>query len=323
MKLGVLTNLMGDKPLEEVLKILKPLGVQMIELGCGGYPGKAHCNPEVLLHSETELDRFKELIKKYEMPISALSCHGNPIHPNKDLAAMFDHDIRDGILMAEKLGIRQINTFSGCPGDCEDSKLPNWVTCAWPDDYMEIKKWQWEEKLIPYWTDLAKFAKDHGVDQIAFELHPGFCVYNTATMLAIREAVGPEIGANLDPSHLFWQGMDPVEVIRVLGEKKAIFHFHAKDTRIDAHNTAINGVLDTGHYSNLLTRSWSFRTVGYGHDADVWKDIISMLKKVGYNYVLSIEHEDGLMSTREGLTKAIAFLQKALIYENNDGMSWA
>jgi len=323
MKLGVLTNLMGNKPLEEVLSILKPMGVQMVEIGCGGYPGNAHCNPEVLLHDKAELEKFKELIKKYEMPISAFSCHGNPLHPNKEIAEAFDHDIRNGILMAEAMGIHQINTFSGCPGDSETSKMPNWVTCSWPDDFMTIKKWQWEEKLIPYWTDMVKFAKDHGVDKIAFEMHPGFCVYNTQTMLDIRKAVGPELGANFDPSHLFWQGMDPVEVIRVLGKENAIFHIHAKDTKIDATNTAINGVLDTAHYSGLLDRSWSFRTVGYGHGYDVWKDMVSMLKKVGYDYVLSIEHEDALMTINEGLGKAVSFLKEVLTFEGNDGMWWA
>ena len=323
MKLGVLTNLMGAKSLEETLSVLKPLGVQMVELGCGGYPGKDHCNPELLLSDEKALQNFKNVLAKYEMPISALSCHGNPIHPNKDLAAMYDKDIRNGILMAEKLGVHQINTFSGCPGDSEGSQYPNWVTCSWPEDYLAIKKWQWEEKLIPYWTDLVKFAKEHGVDKIAFELHPGFCVYNTSTMLEIREAVGPELGANLDPSHLWWQGMDPVMVIRKLGEAGAIFHFHAKDTRVDKYNTAVNGVLDTGHYGNVSDRSWVFRTVGYGHDADVWKDMVSMLRKVGYDYVMSIEHEDSLMGISEGLTKAVRFLQDVMVFEGTDGMWWA
>ena len=260
--------------------------------------------------------------KKYDVEICALACHGNPIHPNKDLAAMYDKDIRNGILMAEKLGVHQINTFSGCPGDSEESKYPNWVTCSWPEDYLAIKKWQWEEKLIPYWTDLVKFAKEHGVDKIAFELHPGFCVYNTSTMLEIREAVGPELGANLDPSHLWWQGMDPVMVIRKLGEAGAIFHFHAKDTKIDEANTAKIGVLDTQEYGDILNRSWVFRTVGYGHSKEVWNNIISTLKAVGYDGAISIEHEDGLMSPKEGLEKAVALLKEAIIYETAGEMWW-
>ncbi|MCC8085558.1 MAG: sugar phosphate isomerase/epimerase, partial [Clostridium sp.] len=234
---------------------------------------------------------------------------------------MYDRAIRNGILMAERLGIHQINTFSGCPGDQDGAKYPNWVTCPWPDDFSEMLKWQWEEKLIPYWRKLVPFAKDHGVDKIAFEMHPGFCVYNVETMLKIREAVGPELGANFDPSHLVWQGVDPVAAIRALGD--SIFHFHAKDTRIDAINTAVNGVLDTKHYSDEIHRSWIFRSVGYGHDLLYWKDIISALRMAGYDYAISIEHEDSLMSQNEGLSKAVEFLKQCITFEDVSEMWWA
>ena len=224
-------------------------------------------------------------------------------------------------MLAEKLGIHQINTFSGCPGDHEGAKYPNWVTCPWPEDFLAVLDYQWNEVLIPYWKETVAFAKAHGVNKIALELHPGFAVYNTKSMLRLREAVGPEIGANLDPSHLFWQGMDPCLVIREL--KDAIFHFHAKDTKIDTYNTALNGVLDTEHYGHILNRSWVFRSVGYGHDYAVWKDIISTLRLVGYDYAISIEHEDGLMSQNEGLTKAVEFLKQVLVYEETGQMWWA
>ena len=321
MKLGVFTVLLSNKPLEDALAYLKSKGVEMVEIGCGGYPGTAHCNPEVLLHNEDELNKFKGTIEKYGMQISALSVHGNPVHPNKEIANAFDADLKNCVLLAEKLGITQINTFSGCPGDSESSQYPNWVTCPWPEDYTTVLDWQWNQVLIPYWKNFVKFAKEHGVNKIALELHPGFCVYNTASMLRLRDAVGPEMGANLDPSHLFWQGMDPVKVIRELGG--CIFHFHAKDTKIDPYNTAVNGVLDTGHYGNEMKRSWVFRTVGYGHDYQVWKDIISELRLVGYDYAISIEHEDSLMSAGEGLTKAISLLQDVLIKEDKGGMWWA
>jgi sugar phosphate isomerase/epimerase len=233
---------------------------------------------------------------------------------------MFDETIRKTILLAEKLGIHQINTFSGCPGDHEGAKYPNWVTCPWPNDFRQILDWQWNEVLIPYWKDLVAFSKAHGVDKIALELHPGFCVYNTESLLRLREAVGPEIGANFDPSHLIWQGMDPVASIRALGD--AIFHFHAKDTKMDKYNTAVNGVLDTKPYGDEIHRSWVFRTIGYGNDALYWKDIISNLRMVGYDYAISIEHEDSLMSKNEGLTKAVEFLKNVLITEDTGAMWW-
>nr|WP_307990757.1 sugar phosphate isomerase/epimerase [uncultured Niameybacter sp.] len=321
MKLGVFTCLLGDKSLEESLAYFKSKGIQMVEIGCGGYPGNAHANPDILLNNEEALEEFKATLKKYDLEISALSCHGNPVHPQKEIAKEFDETIRKTILLAEKLGINQINTFSGCPGDHEGAKYPNWVTCPWPDDFLEVLNYQWNEVLIPYWKKTVAFAKEHGVNKIALELHPGFCVYNTQSMLKLREAVGPEIGANLDPSHLFWQGMDPCLVIREL--KDAIFHFHAKDTKIDSYNTALNGVLDTGHYGNIMDRSWVFRSVGYGHDYAVWKDIISTLRMVGYDHAISIEHEDGLMSQNEGLTKAVEFLKEVLVYEGIGQMWWA
>jgi len=321
MKLGVLTNVIGETPLKEALAYFKSLGAQMVEIGCGGYPGKDHCDPGVLLHDEAKFNEFVKTIEESGLEISALSCHGNPVHPNKEIAKQFDDDMHDAVLMAEKLGIHQINCFSGCPGDSETSQRPNWVTCAWPNDYTETLDWQWNQVLIPYWKEAAEIAKSYGVKKIAFEMHPGFCVYNPATLLRLRAAVGDIIGANFDPSHLIWQGMDPVMALREL--KGAVYHFHAKDTKVDAYNKARNGVLDTGSYGDLLDRSWVFRTIGYGSDMNLWKDMMSTLRMIGYDGSVSIEHEDGLMSVKEGLEKAIAFLKEVMITEQPAAMWWA
>ncbi|HXK83318.1 MAG TPA: sugar phosphate isomerase/epimerase [Clostridiales bacterium] len=320
MKLGVFTTLLSNLSLEEALKYFTSLGIEMVEIGTGGYPGNAHANPDVLLNDEAEFKKFMDTIKKHNVEISAFSCHGNPVHPDKETAKYYDEVIRKTILLCEKVGIHQINTFSGCPGDHPGAKYPNWVTCPWPNDYLEILDYQWNEVLIPYWKDLVAFAKEHGVNKIALELHPGFAVYNTDSLLKLREAVGPEIGANLDPSHLIWQGMEPVAVIRKLGD--AIFHFHAKDTKIDKYNTAVTGVLDTKGYGDVLNRSWTFRSVGYGNDLVYWKDIISNLRLVGYDYAISIEHEDALMSQNEGLSKAVATLKEAIMTETPGEMWW-
>lgn len=321
MKLGVFTCVRNDLNLDEALGYFESKGIQMVEIGCGGYPGTAHADPEVLLNNEKALEEFKQTIDRHGLKISALSCHANPVHPQKEIAEKFDYELRQCVLLAEKLGIHQINTFSGCPGDHEGAKYPNWVTCPWPEDFLAILEYQWNEVLIPYWKNFVEFAKAHGVNKIALELHPGFAVYNTHSLLKLREAVGPEIGANLDPSHLIWQGMDVVAVIRELGE--AIFHFHAKDTKIDKYNTAVNGVLDTQHYGDVINRSWVFRSVGYGNDYTTWKDIISNLRLVGYDYAISIEHEDGLMSQNEGLTKAVEFLKEVMTFEGTGEMWWA
>ncbi len=321
MKLGVFTVLLGNQSVEKAFEYLSESGVQAVELGTGGFPGKAHANPDELLNDNNKLQELRDLLEKYNLEISALSCHGNPVHPQEEIAKAFHEDFEKTVLLAEKLGINRVITFSGCPGDPEGSKYPNWVTCPWPDDFLKILDYQWNEVLIPYWEKAAAFANDHGVDKICFEMHPGFCVYNPETLLRLRKAVGDTIGANFDPSHLFWQGIDPVAAIRELGS--AIYHVHAKDTKIDSINTAVNGVLDTKHYGDEINRAWIFRTVGYGHDYQVWKDMISVLRMVGYDDVLSIEHEDSLMSPGEGLQKAIAFLKEVMMFEDKGGMWWA
>lgn len=321
MKLGVLTVPLSSLSLEETMKFLSEQGVQTLEIGCGGFPGDAHLKPAEVLDGDAKAEEIKGLLKKYNLEICAISAHSNGVHPNQEVAAKAIEDFKNSVLVAEKLGVDTVVTFSGCPGDCPDSKYPNWVTCPWPGDFQEILDWQWNQVLIPYWKKAAAFAKEHHVNKIALEMHPGFCVYNPETLLKLRAAVGDIIGANFDPSHLFWQGMDPVQSIRAL--KGAIHHFHAKDTRIDAANKAVNGVLDSKRFDQLETRSWLFRTIGYGHDRAVWCDIISELRKTGYNGAVSIEHEDALMSPKEGLCKAIAFLKDVIIEESPAELWWA
>lgn len=320
MNLSVMSPVLNQMSLEEALKYLSSLGVDSLELGAGGYPGKAHMDAQDYLDHPEKIDELKNLLEKYNLKISAIACHGNPVHPNSKTAKEFHDDFVAAMKVAVALGVDTIIGFSGCPGDCPTSENPNWVTCAWPNEYLDILDYQWNKVLIPYWKETAKLAKEIGIKKIAFEMHPGFCVYNPSTLLKLREAVGDIIGANFDPSHLFWQGIDPVEAIKALGG--AIYHFHAKDTKIDEHNTKVNGVLDTTPYGDILNRSWVFRTVGYGHDTSVWNDMISTLKAVGYDGAISIEHEDGLMSPKEGLEKAIKFLKDVLIYENAGEIWW-
>lgn len=320
MKLGVLTVLFGGKSLKETCAYLSGLGVETVEIGCGGFPGKAHCNPEKLLADEGEYKKFVKTIRDAGLEVSALSCHGNMVHPNPAVAQKDINDFENAVLLAEKIGLDTVITFSGCPGDSPQSQYPNWVTCPWPDDFLKILDWQWNEVLIPFWKKMVEFARSHGVTRIALEMHPGFMVYNPATLLRLREAVGPEIGANFDPSHLIWQGMDPAAAVRELAG--AIFHFHAKDTKIDRANTARKGVLDTEPYTNEASRSWIFRTVGYGISEREWREVMSALALIGYDGAVSIEHEDSLMAPEEGLEKAIAFLKSIIIKKGKPVDIW-
>jgi sugar phosphate isomerase/epimerase len=319
MKVGLFTVLFAKLDLDEVIKKITPLGIRTIELGTGNYPGDAHLKLD-WANSTAKVKEFKQKLDDQGITISALSCHGNPLHPDKHVAKAHQETSRRTILLAERLDVKCVIDFSGCPGDSDSAKYPNWVTAAWPPDYPDLLKWQWEKKVIPYWKKHARFAADHGV-RVAIEMHPGFVAYSPETMLRLRAESGPAVGCNFDPSHMFWQGIDPCTAVRALGE--AVFHVHAKDTRLYDVNLRVNGVLDTKPYSDEKKRSWLFRTVGYGHGREFWTDFVSTLQMVGYDDVLSIEHEDSLMSLEEGLTKAAHFLNQIVIKEKLKEMWWA
>ena len=318
MRVGVFTALLAQLSLDDVLKKLTDLHIDTVELGTGNYPGDPHCKLS-MLDNRAELDEFKQKLNDQGFTISALSCHGNPLHPDRAHAKHDQEVSRKTIRLAEKLGVPVVVDFSGCPGDSARSKWPNWVTCPWPPDYLEILKWQWDKVVAPYWTRQAQFAANHGV-KIAIEMHPGFVVYSPETMLKLRSIAGPSIGCNYDPSHMFWQGIDPIAAIRVLGD--SIFHVHAKDTQIYERNLPLTGVLDTKSYTDERHRAWIFRTCGYGHGAGWWKEFVSTLRMFGYDYALSIEHEDSLMSPEEGLTKAAAFLNGIVMKEPPAAAWW-
>jgi sugar phosphate isomerase/epimerase len=321
MKLGVFTVPYGNLPLATALDKLAEVGVEAVELGTGNYPGAAHCDPDALLDDAGARRELRSAVGSRGMIISALSQHGNPLHPDAAVAKTAHETWRKTVRLAAQLEVPVVNAFSGCPGSDESSTRPNWVTCWWPPEFAETLEWQWAERVVPYWQAEAAFAEAEGV-RIAFEMHPGFVVYNPESLLRLRDAVGPVIGANFDPSHLVWQGIDPVEAIKAVAAAGAMFHFHAKDTYIDRANVARNGVLDTKAYSRFLDRSWSFRTVGYGQPEKVWRDIMSALRTTGYDYVVSIEHEDGLLGIDEGMTKAIQFLNGILFKDRQMEEMW-
>jgi len=319
MRVGVFTPLLSQVPLETVLKKLGELHITTVELATGNYVGDAHCKV-AMLDSPSALTEFRKMLSDHGVTISALSCHGNALHPDKNFAQQNREVSRKTILLAEKLGVPVMVDFSGCPGDSPHATAPNWVTCPWPPDFRQVLDWQWNEVVTPYWTEHAKFAADHGV-KIAVEMHPGFVVYNPETMLRLRSITGKNVGCNFDPSHLFWQQIDPIGAIRLL--KDSIFHVHAKDTQLYPSNLARTGVLDTKPYTEERDRSWIFRTCGYGHGAEWWSEFISTLRMFGYDSVISIEHEDSLLSPGEGLAKAAAFLNSIVIREQPAAAWWS
>jgi sugar phosphate isomerase/epimerase len=320
MRIGVFTALWSNLSFEEALDKAVDAGVTAVEIGAGGYPGSPHCPVDDLLDSETRREEWLGAIESHGLLLSALSVHNNPIHPDESVANEADEVYRKAIRLAGLLGLPTINTFSGLPAGAPGDSMPNWVTCPWPPHFLEILDYQWNDVTIPYWREAAAFAADHGV-KVAFEMHPGMLVYNVETLLRLREVNPDVLGCNFDPSHLWWNGVDPVAAIRALGD--AIYHVHGKDVYVDQINISVSGCNDNKPYGEIPDRAWTFRSIGYGHGVKAWKDIVSALRMIGYDYVISIEHEDALMSTGEGLGKGIDVLKQAGIFEEAGEMFWA
>jgi DNA-(apurinic or apyrimidinic site) lyase len=322
MDVGVLTVPLGGQTKDEAFAYLADLGVGYVEIGCGGWPGEDHLDRQTVLADEDAQAEIHDLLEEYDLEISALATHNNPLHPVEERANEADTELREAIELADQLGVDAVTCFSGLPAGGPNDEVPNWVTAPWPGEHGDAHDYQWEEVGIPYWQDLAEHAADHGVD-VAIEMHPNMLVYEPHGMLRLREATNEHIGANFDPSHLYWQGITVTDAIRLLGEHDAIHHFHAKDTKVYEANASEKGVLDTAPYTDEPNRSWLFRSIGYGHDEAHWKDVVSTLRMVGYDGALSIEHEDSLTSAREGLEKAVDVLDRAVFQTQPGEAYWA
>ena len=316
MDVGVLTVPLGDQSLEDALSYLDGIGVDAVELGCGGFPGEDHLPREEYLDDEEKQAELHDLLDEYDMWVSALATHNNPLHPDDERAARADTELREAIELADQLGVDAVTCFSGLPAGSDAGEVPNWITAPWPNEHAEAHEYQWE-LAVDYWSDLAEHAADHDVD-IAIEMHPNMLVYEPHGLLDLREMTNDYVGANFDPSHLYWQGISITDAIRLLGEHDAIHHFHAKDTKVYEEQARTKGVLDTAGYTDETERSWLFRSIGYGHGEDHWRDVVSTLRMVGYDGALSIEHEDSLTSANEGLEKAVSLLD-AVVFDTQPG----
>ncbi len=308
--IGVFDPVYNSLTLEAMIDKISALGLEAVEIGTGGYPGNPHCPVNDLLADSGKLNSWKKKFADRNIRVATLSCHGNPVHPDPAIANRDAETLRRTVLLAEKLGVEVIVGFSGCPGANPTDKSPNWITYRWPDEYSAALDWQWQEKLIPYWKQAAAFARQHGIRKIALEMHPNFAVYNPKTLLKLREAVGEEIGANCDLSHLFWQQCDPLEVIHLLGSQGAIYHAHMKDTVLYKRNVDRYGVLDFGFTAEQLPEASDyFRAVGYGHGADLWKSVVRAYMDLGYQGILSIENEDAQLEGAVGVERAAYVLK--------------
>ncbi len=308
--IGVFDPAFPDLTIDQLVEKYASLGVEAAEIGTGGYPNNKHCPVDDLLADAAKLNAWRKKFEDRNIRIATLSCHGNPVHPDQKIADRDAETFKKTVLLAEKLDVKVIVGFSGCPGANPTDANPNWITYRWPPEYAAAQDWQWKEKVVPYWKGAAKFAREHGVHRLALEMHPNFMVYNPMTLLKLREAVGEEIGANNDLSHLFWQGCDPIEVIHMLGKEGAIFHAHMKDTVLYKKKVERYGVLNfVFEKEDLKHASDAFRAVGYGHSATLWKEIIRAYMDVGYEGILSVENEDPILSGEVGVERALYVLK--------------
>ncbi|MGH6923793.1 MAG: sugar phosphate isomerase/epimerase family protein [Propylenella sp.] len=311
MKIGMVTDSLGGLSFEAVLDAAAGLGLDCVEFATGNWSTAPHIDLDGLLASKPARDRFMAAVRDRGLTVSALTCNGNSLHPGPS-GAEHDKVVRKTIELAPKLNIDHVVLMSGCPGAPGD-KYPNWITVAWPPESTQVLEWQWEKVLIPYWRKLVAFAGRKGVRHLCLELHGGQNVYNVSTLTRLRDACGETVGVNFDPSHLMWMGADPIAAVEALGA--AIFHVHAKDTRIDPRNAALDSRIETRPSVLASERSWNYVTLGYGHGDDFWRAFCLALRRAIYDGVLSIEHEDMAMSPMEGMRKSVELLRRVIIVE--------
>lgn len=307
MNIGLISDCLGNYSLEEALKIYQKFGIKQIELGVGNWSSAPHINLDELLDSEVKRDELKGLLKDYNISISAFNCSGNPLAPGQR-GRHADEVTKKCFKLSQYFNLDKVVMMSGLPGGGPNDEYPNWVVTSWPPETLEILDYQWNKVAIPYWQKLTKIANSYGVTKLALEPHGCQLVHDVENFYKLREACHGDttIGFNLDPSHLFWMGANPIAVIRALG--KDIYHVHIKDVRIEKP-AEINTLLDGKHVLDFAKRSWNFAIPGYGHDEHWWNEFIVNLKMVGYDDVLSIELEDYTIPTLTAIEKTVKLLK--------------
>ena len=307
MKIGMVTDSLSYLSFDELLPTAADLGIEMLEFGCTGWSSAPHLNLDLLLENTAERENFLAKIRDHGLEISALNCSGNQLAPGTR-GKNDDDGVRKTFKLAQLMGINRIVMMSGLPGGGPNDEYANWITTAWPAEVHEILRYQWDDVAIPYWKQLIVEAKNNGIEKICLEQHASQLVYNTGTFFKLREAIGDEIiGLNFDPSHALWMGGDPLRAIRHL--KGAIYHVHAKDTRIDPTNCELNTRIENAPNEQVSDRSWNYVTLGFGHPELWWRDFVSQLTQIGYDDVLSIEHEDLNMPPIVGVEKSVELLR--------------
>jgi len=326
MKLGVYDAILHDRSLDEALDVVAGLGLDGIEVNSGGFLAPVNLPVDQLLESQSARDDYLARFASQGLELQGLNCNGNPLHPDPAIGPKHAEDLRRSIRVAGVLGQTRVVTMSGLPGGHPGALTPNWVVNAWNSGYLDMLDHQWDEVAVPFWKEIDELAGEHGV-KVAIEMHPQNIVFNPPTLKRLVEKVGAEnVGAEMDPSHLFWQGIDPVAAVRWLGP--LVYHAAAKDTRIN-EECRIHGVLDerfrrldpSEDRVNLggdewvnewpSDSAWDFVALGRGHDVGFWAEFLTALAEVDADMAVNIEHEDASLGRIEGLEVAASVLREA------------
>ena len=308
MKIGMITDSLGDMAVEELVKTAAELGIERLEFAGGNWSRAPHLKLDRMLESESARREFLARLRDHGIALSALNCSGNPVHPGEH-GRRHREVTEKTIKLASLLGVERVVMMSGCPGGPGDTNA-NWVTTSWPAEMQTILHYQWEEVLIPYWRGLVTYANGLGIRKLCLELHGHQNVYSVETFQRLRNAVGDTVGVNFDPSHLMWMGADPLKAIAALDG--AIYHVHAKDTRIDPGIAGLNGRIEFKTNDRASERAWNYVTLGLGRDEAWWRNFCAALRAVGYDDVLSIEHEDVTMTPLEGVRRSVELLKRVI-----------
>ncbi|CAI0756249.1 sugar phosphate isomerase/epimerase family protein [Serratia grimesii] len=311
MKLSFCTDSLGQLPFEAMLDRLGELGVFGVEMTTGGWSSAPHLDTVALLQDAGKRRRLLAALESRGMKIAALNVSGNPLDPGV-LGEKHRHDTDNTLALAASLGVKKIVMMSGLPPASPGDSIPNWITytVSWPPTLKNCLDYQWNEVVIPYWQRLVDKAQAFGIEKFALENFSSMLVWNPDTLFRLRDAVGPMVGLNLDPSHLIWMGADPIAVARRLGD--AIHHVHGKDVRLESGMVAVNGLLETRPVEQVADRAWNYVAVGCGQDLQWWKAFFSVVRMMGYNDWVSLEMEDLTMSVDAGITTSVDALKHCI-----------
>jgi sugar phosphate isomerase/epimerase len=326
MKLGLYDAVFHDRSLEDALVAIRAAGLTGIELNTGGFLPPVHVpDIDAILTDDTARDAFLARFDGTGVSIAGLNCNGNPLHPDPSIGSAHAEDVRRSIRLAARLGQTRVVTMSGLPAGEPGGTRPNWIVNAWNSAALDVLEHQWSV-AVPFWQEIDALAREHGV-HVALELHPQNLVFNPASIRELVDRGGlTNVGVELDASHLFWQQMDPVAVVRDLGP--LVLHAAAKDVRINPH-AAVNGVLDNSfrrlspeeprtnlggdEWANEWPKpsAWDFVALGKGHDTAFWTAFLRALHEVDPDMLVNIEHEDTELGREEGVTVAAEVLLAA------------